>query len=112
MYVGCWIDLDARRFLQRTQWYTDVYINTFDSKVIFDFDASADSAIVSLVQNTVNRPYTLSYQIGAQYELIHRTLVKASYRYQEAKQRDLSGVSAGNGLEDVIRMFHIYSTRS
>ena len=84
------------------QWYADVYLNTFDSKVIFDFDYSADSAIVSLVQNTVNRPYALSYQIGAQYELIHRTMVKAAYRYQEAKQRDLSGVTIGNGLEDVI----------
>ena len=89
-------------FFKELQWYADVYLNTFDSKVIFDFDASADSAIVSLVQSTVNRPYTLSYQIGAQYELIHRTLIKASYRYQEARQRDLSGVSTGTGLEDVI----------
>ncbi len=84
------------------QWYADVYLNTFDSKVIFDFDYSADSAIVSLVQNTVNRPYALSYQVGAQYELIHRTMVKAAYRYQEAKQRDLNGVTSSNGLEDVI----------
>jgi len=89
-------------FYKELQWYADVYLNTFDSKVIFDFDYSADSAIVSLVQNTVNRPYALSYQIGAQYELIHRTMVKAAYRYQEAKQRDLSGVTIGNGLEDVI----------
>ena len=29
-------------------------------------------------------------------------MVKAAYRYQEAKQRDLSGVTIGNGLEDVI----------
>ena len=89
-------------FYKELQWYTDVYLNTFDSKIIFDFDYSADSAIVSLVQNTVNRPYALSYQVGAQYELIHRTMVKAAYRYQEAKQRDLSGVTIGNGLEDVI----------
>ena len=89
-------------FYKELQWYADVYLNTFDSKVIFDFDYSADSAIVSLVQNTVNRPYALSYQIGAQYELIHRTMVKVAYRYQEAKQRDLSGVTIGNGLEDVI----------
>ena len=27
------------------QWYADVYLNTFDSKVIFDFDYSADSAL-------------------------------------------------------------------
>ncbi len=89
-------------FYKELQWYADVYLNTFDSKIIFDFDYSADSAIVSLVQNTVNRPYALSYQVGAQYELIHRTMVKAAYRYQEAKQRDLSGVTIGNGLEDVI----------
>ena len=100
--LGAGVSWTQDVFYKELQWYADLYLNTFDSKVIFDFDYSADSAIVSLVQNTVNRPYTLSYQIGAQYELIHRTMVKAAYRYQEAKQKDLSGVTGGNGLEDVI----------
>lgn len=100
--LGAGITWTQDVFYKELQWYADAYLNTFDSKVIFDFDYSADSAIVSLVQNTVNRPYALSYQIGAQYELIHRTMVKAAYRYQEAKQKNLSGISSGNGLEDVI----------
>lgn len=97
------------------QWYADIYYTQFDSKVVVDLDGSTDTMRIETPGDPYNRqydnigqmlmysPYSLSAQLGGQYELFHRTLVKIAYRYQDVKQRDLNTYRENPlALEEVI----------
>src|SRR6056300_886381 len=97
------------------QWYADIYYTQFDSKVVVDLDGSTDTMRIETPGDPYSRqydnigqmlmysPYSLSAQLGGQYELFHRTLVKVAYRYQDVKQRDLNTYRENPlALEEVI----------
>ena len=97
------------------QWYADIYYTQFDSKVVVDLDGSTDTMRIetpgdpyirqyeNIGQMLMYSPYSLSAQLGGQYELFHRTLVKVAYRYQDVKQRDLNTYRENPlALEEVI----------
>ena len=97
------------------QWYADIYYTQFDSKVVVDLDGSTDTMRIETPGDPYSRhydnigqmlmysPYSLSAQLGGQYELFHRTLVKVAYRYQDVKQRDLNTYNENPlALEEVI----------
>jgi outer membrane receptor for ferrienterochelin and colicins len=73
-------------FFKELQLYFDVYRTLFFNKTVFDFDNSLDSATYYYGYANGAMPYSTSIQVGGQYELIHRTMFKLAYRYQDVKQ--------------------------
>jgi len=84
------------------QIHADIFLTKFDRKIGLDLDQSSDSATLFYREFDMNQwqeqPFALSAQFGAQYELLHRTLFKVAYRYQDVRQIDLQS----EGLEEVI----------
>ena len=78
------------------QWYADVFYTQFANKVVFYFDGSTDTLLIgspggsylNVQERILYSPYSISAQVGGQYELFNRTLIKESYSYQDVKQRD------------------------
>lgn len=89
-------------FFKDLQLSADVFLNKFDRKIGLDLDGSVDSGTFFVNEFKLSEweqmPFALSGQLNAQYELLHRTMFKLSYRYQNVKQVDLQGA----GLEQVI----------
>ncbi|MGD1981995.1 MAG: hypothetical protein PVJ94_04370 [Flavobacteriales bacterium] len=73
-------------FFKELQFYFDVYKTLFMNKAVFDFDNTLDSATYYYGYANGAIPYSTSIQVGGQYELIHRTIFKFAYRYQDVKQ--------------------------
>jgi len=73
-------------FFKELQLYFDVYHTLFTNKTVFDFDNSLDSATYYYGYANGAMPYSTSIQVGGQYELIHRTMFKLAYRYQDVQQ--------------------------
>lgn len=94
------------------QWYADVFYTQFANKVVFDFDGSTDTLLIgspggsysNVQERILYSPYSISAQVGGQYELFHRTMIKASYRYQDVKQRDLTAYYASGANEDYFKL--------
>ncbi|MBL6682937.1 MAG: hypothetical protein ISQ44_06885 [Cryomorphaceae bacterium] len=94
------------------QWYADVFYTQFANKVVFDFDGSTDTLLIgspggsysNVQERILYSPYSISAQVGGQYELFHRTMIKASYRYQDVKQRDLTAYYASGANEDYYKL--------
>jgi len=94
------------------QWYADVFYTQFANKVVFDFDGSTDTLLIgspggaypNIQERILYSPYSISAQVGGQYELFHRTMIKVSYRYQDVKQRDLTVFYASGAIEDYFRL--------
>jgi len=94
------------------QWYADVFYTQFANKVVFDFDGSTDTLLIgspggaypNIQERILYSPYSISAQVGGQYELFHRTMIKVSYRYQDVKQRDLTAFYASGAIEDYFRL--------
>lgn len=94
------------------QWYADIFYTQFANKVVFDFDGSTDTLLIgspggsysNVQERILYSPYSISAQVGGQYELFHRTMIKASYRYQEVKQRDLTAYYASGAIEDYFKL--------
>lgn len=66
----------------------DAFLTRFDRKMVLDLDESADSATFFYAQQPGNAPYSLSVQLGGQYEILHRTTLRLAYRYQDVRQAD------------------------
>jgi len=77
-------------FFKELQLYFDVYHTLFTNKTVFDFDNSLDSATYYYGYANGAMPYSTSIQVGGQYELIHRTMFKLAYRYQDVQQVNTS----------------------
>ncbi|MBL6659134.1 MAG: hypothetical protein ISP75_03285 [Cryomorphaceae bacterium] len=94
------------------QWYADVFYTQFANKVVFDFDGSTDTLLIgspggsysNVQERILYSPYSISAQVGGQYELFHRTMIKVSYRYQDVKQRDLTAYYASGANEDYYKL--------
>ena len=94
------------------QWNADIFYTQFANKVVFDFDGSTDTLLIGSpggsYQNVQERilysPYSISAQVGGQYELFHRTMIRVSYRYQDVKQRDLTAFYASGAIEDYFKL--------
>lgn len=83
------------------QLYADGFFTQFSHKVVFDFDQSSDSATYYF--GDAGNPYSLGIQVGGQYELLHRTMFKASYRYQDVRQLNTATLGSGApSTEEVI----------
>ena len=86
----------------------DVFLTKFDRKMTLDLDQDTETALFYNRSWTMNewgdQPYSLSAQLGGQYELLHRTLFKFAYRYQKVTQLNLTAMNQGidNELEEVI----------
>ncbi|MEY2962867.1 MAG: hypothetical protein RL754_128 [Bacteroidota bacterium] len=86
-------------FYKELQWYADLYLNRFQDKVMFDFDQDTETLLILPYNIGTATPYALAGQVGGQYELLHRTMVKVAYRYQDVKQIDISGFAATNEIK-------------
>ena len=86
----------------------DAFLTKFDRKLVLDLDEAEDTMTFVYQEWSVSdfssQPYALSLQVGAQYELFHRTQAKFAYRYQQARQFNGSAFLATQerGLEEVI----------
>ena len=89
-------------FFKELQVQGDVFLTKFDRKIGLDLDQAVDSGTFFYREFSPaewsNQPFALSAQIGAQYELLHRTMFKVAYRFQDVRQVDLQG----SALEEVI----------
>ncbi|MCH1402309.1 MAG: hypothetical protein L7U78_07285 [Schleiferiaceae bacterium] len=94
------------------QWNADIFYTQFANKVVFDFDGSTDTLLIgspggsypNVQERILYSPYSISAQVGGQYELFHRTMIKVSYRYQDVKQRDLTAFYASGAIEDYFKL--------
>lgn len=90
-------------FYKELQLYLDIFQTEFFNKVVFDFDESAYTATYYAGYANGAMPYSFGYQIGGQYELLHRTLFKFAYRYQDVKQVNLATINDYSpALEEVV----------
>jgi outer membrane receptor for ferrienterochelin and colicins len=94
------------------QWNADIFYTQFANKVVFDFDGSTDTILIgspggsypNVQERILYSPYSISAQVGGQYELFHRTMIRVSYRYQDVKQRDLTAFYASGAIEDYFKL--------
>ena len=94
------------------QWNADIFYTQFANKVVFDFDGSTDTLLIgspggsypNVQERILYSPYSISAQVGGQYELFHRTMIRVSYRYQDVKQRDLTAFYASGAIEDYFKL--------
>jgi len=109
---GIGINWSKDVLFKEMQWYADVFYTQFANKVVFDFDGSTDTLLIgspggsypNVQERILYSPYSISAQVGGQYELFHRTMLKASYRYQDVKQRDLTAYYASGAIEDYFKL--------
>ena len=109
---GIGINWSKDVLFKEMQWYADVFYTQFANKVVFDFDGSTDTLLIgspggsypNVQERILYSPYSISAQVGGQYELFHRTMIKASYRYQDVKQRDLTAYYASGAIEDYFKL--------
>ena len=80
-------------FYKELQLYFDAYQTQFLNKVVFDFDEQTDLATYYYGYANGAFPESTSLQFGGQYELIHRTIFKIAYRYQNVQQVDVSTIN-------------------
>lgn len=80
-------------FYKELQLYFDTYQTQFLNKVVFDFDEQTDLATYYYGFANGAFPESTSMQFGGQYELIHRTLFKIAYRFQNVQQVDVSTIN-------------------
>ena len=80
-------------FYKELQLYFDAYQTQFWNKVVFDFDEQTDLATYYYGYANGAFPESTSMQFGGQYELIHRTLFKIAYRFQNVQQVDVSTIN-------------------
>lgn len=80
-------------FYKELQLYFDAYQTQFLNKVVFDFDEQTDLATYYCGFANGAFPKSTSMQFGGQYELIHRTLFKIAYRFQNVQQVDVSTIN-------------------
>ena len=80
-------------FYKELQLYFDAYQTQFLNKVVFDFDEQTDLATYYYGYANGAFPESTSMQLGGQYELIHRTIFKIAYRYQNVQQVDVSTIN-------------------
>ena len=83
-------------FYKELQVYADYYRTSFPSKLVLDLDQDENLAQFYLLEGGNNgyAPSSTSIQLGGQYELIHRTLFKVAYRYQDVQQVDIGQTPA------------------
>ena len=80
-------------FYKELQLYFDAYQTQFLNKVVFDFDEQTDLATYYYGYANGAFPESTSLQFGGKYELIHRTLFKIAYRFQNVQQVDVSTIN-------------------